>query len=122
MIILLLPKGYGNMISIKYHAGCKMTVFISLKALTAKPSSIIRSDYNAFSSMCHEMDEPILITRNGESDLVVMSHEAYNSMIERMRMTVELMEADRDLNTAPPVPASQVFSSLREMIHEQVRS
>ena len=99
-----------------------MNTFIVSKALTAKPSSIIRSDYNAFSTMCHEMDEPILITRNGESDLVVMSHKAYNDMMERMRMTVELMEADRDLNTTPSIPASQVFSDLREMIHEQIRS
>ena len=91
------------------------------KALTAKPSSVIRSDYNAFSSMCHEMDEPILITRNGESDLVVMSHRAYNDMVERMRMTIELIEADRDLNSMPSVPADRVFSDLREMIHEQIR-
>jgi PHD/YefM family antitoxin component YafN of YafNO toxin-antitoxin module len=101
--------------------GEDMSIFIGSKALTAKPSSIIRSDYNAFSSMCHKMDEPILITRNGESDLVVMSHKTYNDMIERMRITVELMEADRDLNTAPTVPASQVFSGLREMINEQLR-
>ena len=99
-----------------------MNTFIGLKALTAKPSSIIRTDYNAFSSMCHEMDEPILITRNGESDLVVMSHETYNNMVERMKMTIELMEADRDLNTAPSIPASQVFSDLRKMINEQVHS
>ena len=99
-----------------------MNTFIGLKALTAKPSSIIRSNYNAFSSMCHEMDEPILITRNGESDLVVMSHETYNNMVERMKMTIELMEADRDLNTAPSIPASQVFSDLRKMINEQVHS
>ena len=99
-----------------------MNTLIISKALTAKPSSIIRSDYNAFSSMCHETDEPILITRNGESDLVVMSHKTYNDMIERMRITVELMEADRDLNTMPSVPACRVFSDLREMIHEQIRS
>jgi len=99
-----------------------MSTFISPKALTAKPSSIIRSDYNAFSSMCHKMDEPILITRNGESDLVVMSHKTYNDMIERMRLTIELMEADRDLNSAPTIPATQVFSDLREMINEQLHS
>ena len=98
-----------------------MNTFIGIKALTAKPSSIIRSDYNAFSSMCHEMDEPILITRNGESDLVVMGHEAYNAMIDRMKLTIELMEADRDLNTMPTIPANEVFSGLREMINEQVR-
>jgi len=98
-----------------------MNTFIGSKALIAKPSSIIRSDYNAFSSMCHETDEPILITRNGESDLVVMSHQAYNDMIDRIKLTLELMEADRDLNTAQSIPAKQVFSDLREMIYEQVR-
>jgi len=99
-----------------------MSTFILAKALTAMPSSKIRSDYNAFSSMCHELDEPILITRNGESDLVVMSHIAYNTMIERMRTTIELIEADQDLSAAPSIPAVRVFSGLREMIHEQIRS
>ncbi|MCL2215962.1 MAG: type II toxin-antitoxin system Phd/YefM family antitoxin [Defluviitaleaceae bacterium] len=75
-----------------------MNAFIGSRALTARLSSVIRSDYNAFSSLCREMDEPILITRNGESDLVVMSHEAYNDMISRLRLTIELMEAKR---TAP---------------------
>jgi len=97
-----------------------MNAFIGSKALTAKPSSVIQSDYNAFSSMCHEMDEPILITRNGESDLVVMSHETYNSLIDRMKLTIELLEADRDLKSMPTVPANEVFSGLREMLHEQV--
>ena len=98
-----------------------MNTFIGAKALAAKPSSVIRSDYNAFSTMCHEMDEPILITRNGESDLVVMSHTTYNSMIERMKLAVELAEADRDLKTMPSVPADKVFSDLRKMIYEQIR-
>jgi len=99
-----------------------MNTYIGARALTAKPSSIIRSDYSAFASMCHEMKEPILITRNGESDLVVMSHEVYNDMIDRMRMTAELMEADLDLHAAPAIPASQVFSGLRKMVYEQVHS
>ena len=99
-----------------------MDAIISSKALVAKPSSIIRSDYNSFSSMCHEMDEPILITRNGESDLVVMSHQTYNDMVDRMKLTIELMQADHNLNTTPTIPAKQVFSDLREMIYEQVRS
>ena len=99
-----------------------MNSFFGSKALTAKPSSIIRSDYNSFSSMCHEMDEPILITRNGESDLVVMSHKTYNQIIDRMMLAIELMEADRDLATMPSIPAKEVFSGLREMIDEQVQS
>lgn len=99
-----------------------MDTGFGMKALTAKPSSLIRSDYNAFSTMCHKAKEPILITRNGESDLVVMSHETYNDMIDRLRLTAELMEADRELRSgAPTIPASEVFTGLRKMIHEQMQ-
>ena len=97
-----------------------MEAIIGSRALTAKPSSAIRSDYNMFSALCREKGEPILITRNGESDLVVMSHEAYNEMIDRMELTIELINADRNLNTSPTIPAKQAFSDLREMIYEQV--
>ncbi len=99
-----------------------MYSFTGSKALSAKPSSVIRGDYNAFSSLCHQMGEPILITRNGESDLVVMSHETYNDMVDRMRLTIELMEADRDLETAPAVPSDEVFAGIREMIREQTQN
>ena len=98
-----------------------MNAIVGSRALTAKPSSVIRSDYNKFSSMCHEMGEPILITRNGESDLVVMGHELYNDMIDRMKLTIELMEADYNLTVAPTIPAKQVFSDLRKMIYEHVQ-
>ena len=99
-----------------------MNASIGVKALAAKPSSLIRSDYNAFSLMCHAEREPILITRNGESDLVVMSHETYNDLIDRLRLTAELMEADRELySDSPTIPAETVFSELREMLHEQTQ-
>jgi PHD/YefM family antitoxin component YafN of YafNO toxin-antitoxin module len=102
--------------------GFTMSTFIGPKALTAKPSSMIRSDYNAFSIMCHAMKEPVLITRNGESDLVVMSWGTYNEMIDRLQLTAELMEADRELRSgAPTIPASDVFSGIKEMICEQVQ-
>ena len=63
-----------------------------------------------------------MITRNGESDLVVMSHETYNDFIDRMQLMIELMEADRDLRAAPAIPAEEVFNGIREMIREQIRS
>ncbi len=99
-----------------------MHSFFGLKALCAKPSSVIRTDYNAFSTMCHQMSEPILITRNGESDLVVMSHETYNDFIDRMQLMFDLMEADRDLKENPTIPAEEVYRELREMIHAQISS
>ena len=38
--------------------------------------------------MCHEQDEPVYLTTNGEGDLVVMSIKHY----ERLKARVELFE------------------------------
>ncbi|ERI05392.1 type II toxin-antitoxin system Phd/YefM family antitoxin [Atopobium sp. oral taxon 810] len=37
------------------------------------------------SEMCHATDEPIYVTKNGYSDMVIMSAEAYDAMSERVR-------------------------------------
>ncbi|AGL00106.1 type II toxin-antitoxin system Phd/YefM family antitoxin [Desulfoscipio gibsoniae] len=50
-----------------------------------KPSTTIRQNYNAFSKFCHELDEPVVLTRNGEADLVVMSHAAFRRMEARIK-------------------------------------
>jgi hypothetical protein len=51
-----------------------------------------------------------------------MSSEAYNEMIDRLQLTAELMEADRELRSgASTIPASNVFSGIRDMIREQVQ-
>lgn len=38
--------------------------------MNIKPSTTIRQDYNGFSKYCYELDEPVILTRNGEADLV----------------------------------------------------
>lgn len=38
---------------------------------------------NTLSDDAHSMQEPIFITKNGYSDLVVMSHELYETMCEK---------------------------------------
>jgi len=46
------------------------------REMNIKPSTTIRQDYNGFLKYCYELDEPVMITRNGEADLVVMRHFA----------------------------------------------
>ena len=41
---------------------------------------------NEISDICHAKREPVFITKNGYGDLVVMSIEAYEEMVERMAM------------------------------------
>ena len=57
-----------------------------LLRMNIKPSIKIRQDYYGFSKYCHELDEPVMITRNGEADLVVMSHKAFRRMEARIKL------------------------------------
>lgn len=50
-----------------------------------KPSTYIRNDYAELSSYCKETGEPVYITKNGEGDVVVMSVEAYDKMLWKMK-------------------------------------
>jgi PHD/YefM family antitoxin component YafN of YafNO toxin-antitoxin module len=62
-----------------------------------KPSSSIRHDYNTFSRLCHETQAPVIVTKNGEADLVVMSYEAFQKMVARQRLGQMLAEVDREI-------------------------
>lgn len=62
-----------------------------------KPSTTVRQDYNGFSKLCHELDEPVVLTRNGEADLVVMSHEAFRRMEARIKLQSKLLVAEKQI-------------------------
>ncbi len=63
--------------------------------LTVNPSSAMRSDYKKFSDMCHNTQDPILVTNNGENDFVVMSHEAFCKREAFFKLQIKLASADR---------------------------
>jgi len=66
--------------------------------MNIKPSTTIRQDYNSFSKYCHELDEPVVITRNGRADLVVMSHEAFCRMEARIKLQSKLLIAEKQIS------------------------
>ena len=41
-----------------------------------KSSTVLRNGYNTISTLAHENQEPIYITKNGEGDIVLMSVDA----------------------------------------------
>ena len=85
--------------------------------LTIKPSSVIRSDYKKFSELCHETDDPVLITNNGENDLVVMSHEAFCRREAWYRLQIKLAVADQQMAEGKMVDHDDVMSRLEERIN-----
>lgn len=85
--------------------------------LTVKPSSAIRADYKKFSDLCHSTDDPILVTNNGENDLVVMSHEAFCRREAWYRLQAKLAVADRQIAEGELTDHEEVFGRLRERIN-----
>lgn len=82
-----------------------------------KPSTSIRHDYNKFSKQCHEIQSPILITKNGEADLIVMSVEAYQKMVARQRLGQMLSKVDKEIAAGTPMrDFEEVFADIEMRI------
>ena len=66
------------------------------------------------SELCHAKREPIFITKNGYGDLVVMSMEAYEEMLETARTDAAISEAEREYAAdGVLLDARETLSSLR---------
>ncbi|OEF96667.1 type II toxin-antitoxin system prevent-host-death family antitoxin [Desulfuribacillus alkaliarsenatis] len=51
-----------------------------------RPSSDLRNKYNEISQFCHEYNEPVYITKNGQGDLAVMSIETYERLVGKYEL------------------------------------
>lgn len=66
------------------------------------------------SDICHAKKEPIFITKNGYGDLVVMSIEVYEEMIETKAVDTAITEAETELrNDGVLLDARDSLSKLR---------
>ena len=50
---------------------------------------------NEISEICHAKREPVFITKNGYGDLVVMSIETYEELVEVRKVDAAIAEAER---------------------------
>lgn len=70
---------------------------------------------NEISELCHAKKEPVFITKNGYGDLVVLSIEAYEELIETLQTDAAIREAEQELeNGGALVDAREALSSLRK--------
>lgn len=54
-------------------------------------------DTNAISARCHELDEPIYVTKNGYGDMVIMSMEVYEEKLDTARILSALAVSEEDI-------------------------
>ena len=71
-------------------------------------------DTNTISEKCHTMEEPIFITKNGYGDLVVMSIETYDKLINTNAIDMAIREAEQEMaQHAKLENAREVLPALR---------
>ena len=59
-----------------------------------KSSTVLRNDYNTISTLAHESQEPIYITKNGEGDIVLMSVDAFENREKVLQHRAAILEAE----------------------------
>lgn len=69
---------------------------------------------NDISDACHMAKEPIFITKNGYGDLVIMSIETYEQIVETQDIDNAISEAEEDYEaTGILLDAKETLASLR---------
>ena len=73
------------------------------------------------SELAHQKQEPIFITKNGYSDLVIMSAELYEKYAQTNRIDHAIFEAEKEVEGgAEPISARIARKKLEEKYHGQV--
>lgn len=69
---------------------------------------------NEISELCHAKKEPVFITKNGYGDLVVLSIEAYEELMDTLQTDAAIREAEQELEHGDKlVDAREALSSLK---------
>lgn len=69
---------------------------------------------NEISDICHEKNEPIFITKNGYGDLVIMSIDTYEQLMQNVSIDSAIAEAEAEYDSgAELLDAKETLSSLR---------
>ena len=69
---------------------------------------------NEISDICHARREPVFITKNGYGDLVVMSIETYEAMVETAETDAAISQAEAEFQQDGQLhDAREALASLR---------
>ncbi|MEI7616378.1 MAG: type II toxin-antitoxin system prevent-host-death family antitoxin [Actinomycetota bacterium] len=69
---------------------------------------------NEISEICHKLQEPIFITKNGHGDLVIMSIDTYERQMALVEIYKKLAEAEAQVvQKIPLLEGEEVFKKLR---------
>lgn len=83
-----------------------------------KSISSLRNRTRDIASLCHEQDEPVYLTTNGEGDLVVMSIKHYEKLKARIELFEKLAVAQTQATAGEEgLTHKQVMKKLRQRLN-----
>ena len=100
-LLFMVLKWYN----LSIEGGLTMPTIIPIKEL--KNTSTI-------SDICHSVNEPIFITKNGYGDMVLMSMETYENYIHRQQIYRELEISEQQIIDGKTMDAKDSVKKLRE--------
>ena len=81
-----------------------------------RASADLRNKYSEISSYCHNTNQPVFITKNGQGDLAVMSIAQYDQLLEKVNLYSKLAEGLKDIQEG----RSQSFDSAMKEIRKEL--
>lgn len=82
-----------------------------------RPVSDLRNSFADISRTVHETREPVILTKNGYGDMVVMAYEEYQSIQYEMGVMRELRAAELEAETtAERYDHEDVMAGIREKL------
>lgn len=79
-----------------------------------RPVSDLRNNFAEISRVVHETREPVILTKNGYGDMVVISYEEFERLQYETTVSMQLKEAEVEAaNTSQRYTHAEVMESLR---------
>lgn len=66
------------------------------------------------SEMCHSIDEPVFITKNGYGDMVIMSMENYENTMKQIKMYEDIAISERQIKEGKVKDARESLLSIKK--------
>lgn len=82
-----------------------------------RPVSDLRNSFAEISRSVHQSNEPVILTKNGYGDMVVLSYETYENLQYELGISAKLREAEVEAETTQErFLHEDVMTSLRQKL------